>query len=85
MHCFIPYSDYSNDRHIQVVSMMKAELIKKGIPCTSITSIVGDDENGIHFHSWNEIKAGIPIYDREEPITYYHVHKVGETHIQSIP
>lgn len=85
MHCFIPFSDYSNDRHIQIVSMMRAELIKKGTPCTSIVSVVGKDENGIHFHSWNDMKEGIVIYDPEESITSYHVHKVGETHIQSIP
>lgn len=71
MHCFIPYSQYTNDIHIKVVSLMKGELIKKGTPCMSIATVVGKDESGIHFYSWNDFdkESGVVDYDPEEPIT----------------
>jgi len=64
MHCFIPFDLYNDARHKALVALMRAET-----RCTNVMSVVGKDEKGIHFYSWDIMEKGIPIYDEEEPIT----------------
>jgi hypothetical protein len=76
MHCFIPYDLYNDDRHKALVQLMRAEC-----PCVSVLSLVGHDDKGIHFYTWDKMDKNGPVYDLEEPITTVMIAASATNHI----
>lgn len=73
MHCFIPHTQYSDDIHMRIVSLMRGELVKNGCDENDIGVVTGKDGpgGGYHFFAYleSERKDGHIVFDVEEPIS----------------